>query len=240
MRLLIVFVLMFVSGCATTKPIEPEKIAQIRKVGAVSLLGERLNIVQVGTTVFNNVNTFEDVPGWNVDEFAVGELKTFLGNDRPYTFVPITYQQKQLSSIYKSKDRFPYADFDIDYIRDQLVKIKGEYEVDTLVLLLSSRRDTTGNGHYLHGFGVFSRSLLGVEVGSTFTLGATLAVIDLNTLEILSTSPVSLVKRLERGIWKESVSRYSPEELDLLKNYLFDGIKSAVPVSLEKLGLQGR
>jgi len=237
MRVVLALIVVMICGCATTKPIEPQRLSQIHKIGAVSLLGDKLNIVQVGTTVFNNVNKYEPVPAWDIDRFAVTEIQKSLTTSETFTFLPIAYDQKDLADIYRSQDSFPYADFDINYVKEKLAALGKDNGIDTLLVVLSARRDLTGNHHFMHGYGVFSRSLFGAEVGASFSLGATLAVIDVRGPEVLSVAPLFIHKPLERGIWKEHISHYAPEELALLKSYTQNAIKSEVALALVKLGL---
>lgn len=237
MRLFLGLMLLVMCGCATTKPIEPQKLTQIHRVGTISLLGDKINLVQVGTTVFNNVNSYNGVAEWNIDGFTVAEIQRQLAKNTSITPVPIAYQQSDFSEIYLSQLSFPYTDYDIASVKSKLIAIGKSNGIDTLLLVLSRRLDMTGYNHYIHGYGVFSRSLLGVEVGSSFSLGLTIAVVDLQTQEILSESAFSVVKPLDRGVWKDSISKYSEAERALLKSYALDGIKSEIPVSLGKLGL---
>jgi hypothetical protein len=53
-KALLLLCALFLASCGIT-PIPPDKLSQARTIGAVSLLGDELHIVQIGTTVFNNV-----------------------------------------------------------------------------------------------------------------------------------------------------------------------------------------
>ena len=237
MRLILLAFFLVICGCATTKPIEANKLSQIKNVGAISLLGNTLNIVQIGPTIFNNAVKFEIVKDWNIDGFVIDQIKYQLSTNSSLTYKPIKHDVNEFTDVYKSHNNILYADYDIDYIKDRLISIRDSFGIDTLILLTSARRDVTGHGIFTQGYATLNWSFLGIEVTSLFVIGATITVIDLKELVILSESPITNYFGLKSGFCKENITDYSQKELMMLKKYILNSIEFGIPRSLENIGL---
>jgi hypothetical protein len=227
--------LFLLSSCGITS-ISPDKLSQVRTIGAMSLLGDELHIAQVGTTVFNNLDKDEKA-GWAIDRFTTEKIKNILAGKTKLRFVDIDYKYSDFEPIYRSTSRFPAFDYDLKDVREPLLQLKSAYGIDLLILVARVRERVVNSPMYVHGCAIYSESFLGLEVKTRAFLAAEIAVVDMTDFKILSDARMVGSKLLGKAFWRENVKDYRPEELRLLEIFCKSALESKLDGALAGFGL---
>jgi hypothetical protein len=225
--------LALLSGCGAAIP--ADRLSQARTVGAISLLGDWIDIVQIGTISVNNVHRREKVAP-AIDRIAVDRLKSDIARKTKLRFVAVDYQYSDFAPIYRSTSRFPDADYDLGYAREMLTGVRNKYGIDLLILVLKARREADADGHYISGYGLFGRSFFGVEADVRAALGADIAVVDMKDFKILSVVSITRWRDLEKNLWKD-IGDYKPDELKSLATFYRTTLESEIDRALDQFGL---
>lgn len=143
------------AGCSTTAaPAKPEEISGISKIGIASIVGDRIEYMRIGITVFTNSTTSGDTSSWGIDEFVLDEL------------------DKQLPSSYATvrvkMDRSAYEKSTAEDIGEKIRSAinPGEEDVDAYLVLIPTYSNDIVSGTYnrMHGLGIFRRQGYGIRV----------------------------------------------------------------------------
>jgi hypothetical protein len=73
-----------VSGCSTLDPKAVQSQTAGKSIAVASTAGEKLNMMWIGTTTFNNESTQIAVPDWKVDEAIAKQAVANLQNTKRY------------------------------------------------------------------------------------------------------------------------------------------------------------
>ncbi|WP_300436581.1 hypothetical protein [Zoogloea sp.] len=93
-RLVFVTALLFILGGVGCQTLQPDAVRQQVKgksVAVTSLLGPRLNLQLIGTTIFHNQYGTLTVPEWGLDEFAISVVRSSMKNSGSYADVSVFY-----------------------------------------------------------------------------------------------------------------------------------------------------
>lgn len=226
--------LALLAGCSGAARLPADKLARARTVGAISLLGDEMNVVQVGTTTFGNSNKKQRVaPG--IDRLAVERIKTDLGKTL-LSFVDVDYKYSDFVPIYRAASRLPYADYDLRYAQPALAAVKDKYSIELLILIARARREADANNNYLTGYGIFSRAFFGMETSTRAGLAADIAVVDMSDFKILSVASITRWSDLDRTMWKD-ISDYTRDELKTVASFYRSALESEIDRALDQFGL---
>lgn len=159
LRLVTVLGLMAVAfGCHaqlfSRSKIDPERMAKIKTVACISLIGDRLRMAYLGTTVFHNKETDHPVPEWRIDDRAL-ELTEAALERGGYKVVRPHYDAAALRRVLDEKFRL----LDVTRIEGDLRAIDAAEPVDVLLVLarLAGEPPYPMSGVSLQGFGLFGR-----------------------------------------------------------------------------------
>ena len=82
-----IVVVLLTAGCVTLDPQAVRSQTQAKRIAVASVLGPRLALQWIGTTVFNNEAGTIDVASWGIDERAAKALSSSLQAARRYAAV---------------------------------------------------------------------------------------------------------------------------------------------------------
>ena len=91
----ILFITTFLlAGCGIKRPIPIADIEKIDKVGLISLMGNKMQITNVGFTVFDNSHATADIPDWKIDDYIESKMTNLISDNTNYTPVIIGRKTK--------------------------------------------------------------------------------------------------------------------------------------------------
>src|ERR1043166_7907594 len=143
--------LFLLSSCGITS-ISPDKLSQVRTIGAMSLLGDELHIAQVGTTVFNNLDKDEKA-GWAIDRFTTEKIKNILAGKTKLRFVDIDEAELGFASqnVFDLLRRKPIDRPAGLFVFVEVVKYGGAYLRDVQLVPQKGHRADSSNLRELVG-----------------------------------------------------------------------------------------
>jgi hypothetical protein len=237
-RVLFLFItFLLISGCAALQPIDPEKLTAIQRIGVISLLGDEMQIKKVGTTVFNNVEKYEKVGDWKIDEYVKSVVRGEIVDNSRFVYVELTADQQALRQTYFEKERIKKA-ADAESVKDEMKQIAHTDSIDTLVLVL---RMATGDpfsdtNQYVYGYGLYHRSFLSYE--QTGVYGRMLVVVqDVKTMEEMRRRGVVAKKVVDNAYWTEEFARLPAGKQQYIEKTIKEEIGSSLKLGLNRLGL---
>ncbi|BAL94782.1 hypothetical protein [Rubrivivax gelatinosus] len=140
------------SGCAVLgakRGVSEEDLSQTRRIGVVSLLGDRLYGVRIGTTVFQNDSFVAQVPEWKVDAYATDRAVALLKDRSSFEAAPL--DRGELVA-----DRMPVDGW------QQLKTAGARQGFDRLVIVRPGTASTQDRGFFTPGYGLIERSFFGL------------------------------------------------------------------------------
>jgi len=160
------------AGCSTTAaPAKPEEISSISKIGIASIVGDRIEYMRIGITVFTNSTTSGDTSSWGIDDFVLGELETQLPSSYDTVRVDMDHDDYEASTAKSIQEK----------IRAAITP--GDEEVDAYLVLIPTYSNDIVSGSYnrMHGLGIFRRQGYGIRVYAICDL----ILLDAKSFEIL-------------------------------------------------------
>lgn len=149
------------TGCANTGPMNPEQKAEIHSVAVVSLLGDQLEFTKVGFTVFNNDYFVRDTSSWEMDAKIQKTIANELQKSSPnIKVIDVPFDRAELFKIYKSPDSWgEYVS--LSRIEQELKNKVSQTPVDAVILVYKQRGEdpVAFTSVYLNGFGIYYRTL---------------------------------------------------------------------------------
>jgi hypothetical protein len=235
--LLLILVALLIPGCASLQPIDRERLNAMERIGVISLLGDEMQIKKVGTTVFNNVEKYEQVGDWKIDEFVKGVVRDEIITNGRLTYVELAGDQQELRQKYFERERADKI-ANPDSVKNELKQIADAASVDTLVLVV---RMATGDpfsdtNQYVYGYGLYHRSFFMYDQTGVF--GRALIVVkDAKTMEELRKRGVPSKRVVDDSYWTLEFAQLPLEKRQYIENTIKDEMKASLKIQLNRLGL---
>jgi hypothetical protein len=219
-RYLAIISLAFViSGCTSMiRSIGEADIQSVRKVVVVSQLGNTFTGSLTATTVFGNSSYKVDVSDWQVDQKLVASAVDVINQG-----VKITASALVSNASVK-----------------ELLQAAAAQNADTLLLV-----QLAGNSNqpeFRPGYGFHRRKLFNIDRSCIYSLFVTAAydVKSGNNIGIAWSFPKWESIPCQQNtdlVWKDSFTKYSPEEKELIRKAVIASVTNNVKTSLKGLGL---
>lgn len=131
LNLMLVIGLLLLVGCAENS-LKPEKLAQIKRVGVVSLAANKLERQYVGLTVFGNEHEELDISSWGVDAEYEQAMLRALKKEAPFEVTTLVCDRHELEQV--------IPDVDVLYkpnasVEEKIRLLASQNSVDAIILL---------------------------------------------------------------------------------------------------------
>lgn len=90
-RVALLYLLLLPGACAGITPGVAPKLDGVKRIGVVSVVGDKFSLKKIGVTVFGNDQNEFPVGVWGIDDLIVSKLRATLG--RRFDIRPVTYQR---------------------------------------------------------------------------------------------------------------------------------------------------
>ncbi len=141
-----------IGSTASAKKIDALKLAEVKRVGVVSMAGDTLIDRAVGLTVFGNREERHDVAAWNLDADWQGQLVEALSEAAAYEVVAIAPEQR--SGLFGAIETG-----DEEAGRQALVSAAQLAGVDAIIVFGSPEAQATSVGVYPSKYGMLTSNL---------------------------------------------------------------------------------
>lgn len=216
------------SGCSTfniKRGVSDDDLASTKRVGVVSVLGDKFQGVYVGTTVFTNKSFFAPVPEWGIDRTAREETLVLLKKNTRFEAAAVDLGGLSVDEILENEGA-------------ALWKAAEQQKFDRLVILSPGVSDNYRNAH--SGYGYYEKSFFGSSDKCIY------AAYIVYVYDVASKKPIAwewggggpCVHKYEGELkFKDAFDKYSAEEKSALKTEVESNIKDGMVYSLKKLYL---
>jgi hypothetical protein len=218
------------TGCATLggkRAVSEEDLAQTRRIGVVSLLGDRLNGVRIGTTVFQNSSFVAEVPEWKVDAYATDRAVALLKPQSSFQAAPLDRSELVV-------ERLPVDGW------QQLKAAGARQGFDRLLVIRPGTAQTQDRGFFKPGYGLMERSFFNLTRRCVYA-AYTVDVMDVKTGEEIawqwgSDFPCEYGKEPQLPI-ADSFDQYSADQRESVRLGLLRWIDKSMADALGALEL---
>jgi len=238
MKRIMLYILMIVilGGCTYAAiPIKNETLVKIDKIGIVSIVGNEFTYGYMGITVFNNEVKLENQNfidfDYQVQRILEESINTKLTNNpKPIKIVNVDFDREKLINSYREEGK--YKVFNINLIKNELTNIANSHDLKYLVVV------TRGYNAIANGAG----STGGVGLSKTIHMPRDEVILhnylDYKLFEVesqtvpsfFSTSAMNFGQKREvKFPWKQPLTEYTDEEIQLLKSLIIEDLEFRVP-----------
>jgi hypothetical protein len=154
------FLTLLLTGCATDR-LDQAKVADIKKVAVMSIIGDQLTMTEVAMTAFGNDHEYSDISAWGIDPHVVdlvsGQLKNRL-QVVPVSYATADFPQDGITNLIGGG---------IDYwaplgerIRDKVATQPNAKDVDAYLVVVKGQSYVEQSNQVAIGLGVARRFAL--------------------------------------------------------------------------------
>lgn len=183
-------VLFFAFASASAKDYD---FSKIKRVGVISVVGDRLYQRQLGVTVFGNKSEYQDVTDWELDSAWETKIKEEAGAFGDFEFVDLTVDKSLLLAAYPKDNAWPrqLRALSVKKSAPYLMEVAAANDVDAIIVLGSFGYDVVEDRVAMEGLGVFHMKSLG-GISTVYHLIAQLSLIDAATGKPLEQKTLSV------------------------------------------------
>lgn len=195
----------FLTGCASTTPIQDEDRSKLKKVGIVSLIGDEFRFTKVGLTLFNNDEFYRNISGWQLDKLAVQSATEVLREaNPPIRTVTLPVDHALVNKLYRQEGEIG-SYVNLKRVKDELKALVDKHPVDALIVIHNEQvlDPIQGTAILLYGPGAYYRSVSYAEPVFKPHFFFRVVVLDGKTLKPLSQK---LVKSVSKDFGKMQIS----------------------------------
>ncbi len=235
----ICLIVLILSGCATFQ-IKPEKLAAIRNISAVSILGNELCIDYVGTTVFTIKSNSFDVKEWEIDNYIQDVISKAIKADDRFQYINHEIDPMSMHKVYGSKKSgCTKVQPNINLIKDEIQELRDRYDIDTLILVLeywSNADYISGRSGLLFNYGIHQSSFMGIT--ETFShLFAHIYVIDTLSSEIMSNNFLYVYEKIDNMYFNLDLNALPDEKKEFIETSIKNQLHRKLVERLKKIEL---
>ena len=216
------------SGCSALnikRGVSDEDLANTKRVGVVSLLGNQFQAVSIGTTVFTNNSFSFPVPDWNIDKTALEEALTLLRRNARFKSDSVATGGLSIDQLNANEGK-------------QLWEAAERQKFDRLVIL---RPGVSSNDPFFKpSYGYFERSFFGSHFRCIY------AAYIVDVYDVPTRRPIAwewggqrpCERRHEGSLeFKGAFDKYSNEEKAAFKKGIEDRLRESLVYALQELSL---
>ena len=231
--LIILFFGLSLVSCAH-RTVPKENLDTIKRIAVLSLLSDKIQFLQIGTTVFNNVENYHSVKEWEINHYIEGLIKNELAAMGQFKVMEVEFNRKKMYGIYRGVDGVR-SDHDTSNVEDYLAKLASSSNIDALILVARRYVVLESPHRMVGGYTLYNRSLLGAKLMTQIYLTLVVEVVDLRTVKLLARRGISVQKTIPNSYWQEEIEDLTEDQVLFIKNTIFDKLREEVPLAVKKL-----
>lgn len=234
--LLILFLMFLVASLVACGPkrIPKENLEKMNRVAVLSLMGDRIEFIQIGTTVFNNVKKYHLVKEWMIDDYIEGLIKDELAKNQQFKISNVEFDREKMNDTYKVATRL-HGDHNIGKVKEYLQELASSNKVDTLFLVAHESMDLENPDRTVQGYTLYNRSLFGKKITTKIYLTLLVEVVDLRTTESVVRRYIFTKKDIDNSYWQEEIKDLTEDQVLFIKKVIFDNLREVIPSTIDQL-----
>lgn len=207
-RVCAIIMSLILAACAGPGNIAPDKLATVRRVAVVSLVGHELTQTYIGFTVFGNEREKYDIRAWNLDaayeEQAAAELRKLGAIEA----VPALTDREAFMRLYANRSgpiNPDLIDPEWSAVAAPLRELAARTRADTIVVALTRGvQDPIGRSpQWVRGLGVYARGM-----GDTTGVAAAHVIVALYAVDPVTLKTLAM-RGLSRPVTREDGTSYA-------------------------------
>lgn len=217
-----ILIIIILSGCETFGTmITDEQLADINKVGFVSLIDDKISYNYVGVTIFNNKDTLYSFSGLNIDDYIITNISSALRRANPKVeVIPVNVDFDEYKAAYENQELISSLD-----VNSFSSLFSGRATELGLKYVIVASRDSIQFDEApveVNGFGLRKRS--GQEKVGSFVL-IKFQLIDITTQKEIAKARVFERERESDFEWLEPFDKNDDSYKDAVKKYIYQSIR---------------
>ena len=110
-------------------PVTQDNLSKVNRIAILSMLGDKIELKHLGTTVFNNKLFYQNVE-WKVDRFIKEIVENEIVDQTKYQLIDFGFNKDNLSkqeieNTYDPENGSPYVNFDFKDIEGYLRRVSS-------------------------------------------------------------------------------------------------------------------
>ena len=223
------FLLSLVVSCATAPAsISPETLASVKRIGVLSLVGDKLFHYQIGRTAFGNENEEFDISSLNLDEAWEAAIAQEISKHTQFEVVDLELDR----SPYYFSAAIPGSRWPSEPPAPLLKQLAEENSLDAILVHGPAGRDFGRAGVITSGVTLVRENGFIVNPRTNYFLESALHLVDGDTGEVLAIRPIGqkdflglynpLLEPAPHDLVEVWYSDYSAEQIEILKGIFLD------------------
>lgn len=235
-----VLILLAGTGCWPPKATEiaPKEITRLHRVAVVSIMGNELHQVHIGTTVLTDRSSHLPVPAWDMDSFVTDVARERLRRCRGIEFVPLPADAITIESVYGSVPQKYTQMFSLTHIKDKLEVLARQFDIDAFIIIVR-RSDASLTSKPVHGYSFCAQSLMGRISAVAIFLSVTIRVVDAKTFEDLGEATIYTQRGVDPLLWRDDLSTLPPKDLARIEAVVKGFLRERLNSSMIEIGFSG-
>jgi hypothetical protein len=218
---------------------DSQRIAEIRRVAVVPLVGEELELTRVGVTVFGNKRAYFPIPAWGMNDVIFDAVQATLSAGKR---LAVSRLDSAHGPFHKMYTTIPARPFDLENVAAELRELAARCECDALLLVSRTQHEDAlgGTNQYVYGIGWYARTVNDrASVSYAFTAYHVI-LLDAKTLAPLASAQSRLREAAEAvpaATWPQAMSSLDASHRELLRPILERLVRASMPETLKRAGL---
>jgi len=235
--LFLVFLVISLASCGP-KRIPKENLDSMNRVAVLSLMDDKIQFIQIGTTVFNNVEKYHLVKEWMIDDYIEGLIKHELAKNQQFKISNVEFDREKMNDTYKVATRL-HGDHNISKVKGYLQELASSNNLDTLFLVAHESNELENPRRIVQGYTLYNRSLFGKKLTTQIYLTLVIEVVDLRTMKSIVRRYMFTKKDIDNSYWREEIRDLTDDQVLFIKKIIFDELREVIPLAVNHLMNKG-
>lgn len=228
--LLLGVISLFISGCATIRqPLSVQYKQSIRSIAVVSMMGDRIEAIKVGTTVFNNERFDEKYSAFEMDKEIEESIGQYL---RQHSGFKVSAVPDLKTKFQKVVGETPNWTKILKGLNSSLEDLKTK-EIDAVLVVSRESINYEDSSVFACGYGLAVRTFLMLWYAQTYC-NLEFTLIDTSTEKVIFDRSEYWWKELKFSKWQKTFSQLTTAEQDAINSFLRDVVDRKIPMFLTK------
>lgn len=231
--LFLVFLVISLFNCGP-KRIPKENLDAMNRVAVLSLMGDKIEFIQIGTTVFNNVQKYHLVKDWMIDNYIEDLIKNELAKNQRLKICDVEFDREKMNATYKVATRL-HGEHNINKVKGYLQELASSNKLDILFLVAYESRELENPRRMVKGYTLYNRSLFGKKLTTQVYLTFVIEVVDLRTIKSIASRYMFTQRYIDNSYWQEEIKDLTDDQVLYIKKIIFDTFREIIPLEIKKI-----
>lgn len=230
-----IFFIFCLVGCATVKPIPQEQFNKIKRIGIISVMGEKINLDHFGPTILNIESKKLEI-NFNTDQYIVKTFKQEIAQNTSIEIVDVEFDYNRVEKVNKAYKGFTNAYEAVNTIKEELREIVKKNSLDALVLVMKKQTPDL-NLNNVDGAGFFEKDIVLYRECQAYMFAIAI-LIDGESVEPISNFGYYKHGKIEKEDCPKGLATFSTYQVDSISKWMANVIQDGTHDGLTLMGIQ--